>query len=552
MDNPPQDRKQLYIALGAVALAVVGGVVAYFYLSQDELAPKKKKAAADHFQLKGVGIQVAESEDEIDIKLQALLDSLDNQTLKVVGLDTEWPPSTGPQSPLALLQLSTDTECLLVRLCKIQNITPKLKTLLEDIKVLKAGVAIATDAKLIFNQFGVMTQGCVDVSAIAHREDKIEGSGGLAGLALSALEITMNKLHYIRCGDWASDKLTEDQIHYGATDAWVGQKLLVKFYLDSKVEEDISTWCGGIIDSVYHSAFLRKKGISIKPEAGQEEEPRYEKLPFRKTDLYENVIMQGPDGLVLCSINYKKANWYLQRDLAEWFSEDPENPILRLKIQPGGKGHAGDEYYMAKKENKCVVCGQAEKNCRFSIVPHSFRKYFPLHLKSHASHDIVLLCQRCLHQVSNHAENFRRKLIFEETGLTNPYPSYEVSEDVKDIVKIASGIKAHSDRIPANRLAEMKEQLKAYLKHPEDYELTEQDIEDASKLTFKTKLEVSTPEETIVKKLTTTADFQKFIERFRANFIETANPKHMPIGWRLDHSVIVQSNKFNPPEGDLL
>lgn len=53
----------------------------------------------------------------------------------------------------------------------------------------------------------------------------------------------------------------------------VGQKLLVKFYLDSKVEEDISTWCGGIIDSVYHSAFLRKKGISIKPEAGQEEEP---------------------------------------------------------------------------------------------------------------------------------------------------------------------------------------------------------------------------------------------------------------------------------------
>jgi hypothetical protein len=35
---------------------------------------------------------------------------------------------------------------------------------------------------------------------------------------------------------------------------------------------------------------------------------------------------------------------------------------------------------------------------RHSIVPHTYRRHFPLRFKSHLSHDIVLLCLKC-HQV---------------------------------------------------------------------------------------------------------------------------------------------------------
>lgn len=44
---------------------------------------------------------------------------------------------------------------------------------------------------------------------------------------------------------------------------------------------------------------------------------------------------------------------------------------------------------------RCVVCGKDNRISKFNVVPHSYRKFFPVDLKSHSSHDIVLLCTRC-------------------------------------------------------------------------------------------------------------------------------------------------------------
>lgn len=49
-----------------------------------------------------------------------------------------------------------------------------LQIIYFSISILKAGVGIAGDAKLIWNQYGILSQGCVDIQAIAQREDRIE------------------------------------------------------------------------------------------------------------------------------------------------------------------------------------------------------------------------------------------------------------------------------------------------------------------------------------------------------------------------------------------
>ena len=64
---------------------------------------------------------------------------------------------------------------------------------------------------------------------------------------------------------------------------------------------------------------------------------------------------------------------------------------IRLKFQPKGLGNKDDDYYLAEKLNKCVVCGSDKEYMRHSIVPHAYRKYFDLKYKSRSSHDIGIL-----------------------------------------------------------------------------------------------------------------------------------------------------------------
>lgn len=83
---------------------------------------------------------------------------------------------------------------------------------------------------------------------------------------------------------------------------------------------NIEDWCGSVIDAVYTNAFtVKKKKKSPADGSGEntsEPAETFLRFPTRKTILYENILMQAPDGEVLCSIGHKKAKWYIDRDLA--------------------------------------------------------------------------------------------------------------------------------------------------------------------------------------------------------------------------------------------
>lgn len=99
--------------------------------------------------------------------------------------------------------------------------------------------------------------------------------------------------------------------------------------------------------------------------------------------------------------------WYLSRGLGTLVGTDPLT--VQLQFEPKGRGHADDAYYLSEKDNICCVCGAGEHYLRHSIVPHCYRQHFPEHMKSHLSHDIVLLCVGC-HQVCNAADTRRMQV----------------------------------------------------------------------------------------------------------------------------------------------
>ena len=111
--------------------------------------------------------------------------------------------------------------------------------------------------------------------------------------------------------------------------------------------------------------------------------------------------MLAPDGFCLSNCDRKKAEWYVERNLAQVVCDEPFTvklnfePSNRSRNRDTGEEDKDDEFYVADRENKCVVCGLKEQYSRFFIIPSLYRTHLPEELKSHRSHDIVLMCFGC-------------------------------------------------------------------------------------------------------------------------------------------------------------
>jgi hypothetical protein len=347
----------------------------------------------------GTRVQCIEQERECD----ELLRSLSFHSEPYLGFDVEWKPNRGElRSKVALVQLSTATEVLLVRLCCMTACPPFLKEILENPRILKIGVAILADARLLWQDFGVEMRGCLDLQSLAHKYNVTESGVSLSGLAHSVLGKRLGKHHHIRCSNWEAMHLTLQQIHYAALDAWAGFRIFQELFLKHAESKNTTAleFCRGEVDTRPNAikAPRKRPESAIHPSAASRP-LKDAQIPVRKSDLYQNCRMLSPDGTVLCTCDRKKVDWYLKRNLADIVSEDPLT--IKLRFQPAGRGKADIPYYMTAKENRCVGCGSYTDLCRHSVVPHCYRCHLPELLKSRNSHDIVLLCVQCTRKCTN-------------------------------------------------------------------------------------------------------------------------------------------------------
>ncbi len=145
--------------------------------------------------------------------------------IKQFGFDTETKPSfvKGEVFKVALLQLSTENDAYLIRLHGISQFHGII-AIFENPEVLKVGVAIRDDLKTLQKTFKFTPQNFVELQAIA--KSKGLKNFGLKGMTEEVMGSILSKGPKLT--NWEARILTEPQLKYAATDAWIGLILFKK------------------------------------------------------------------------------------------------------------------------------------------------------------------------------------------------------------------------------------------------------------------------------------------------------------------------------------
>ena len=157
-------------------------------------------------------IRIVEHERDIAAACKTLAEQ------PVIGFDTETRPSfkAGVTYRVALLQLSTPRRCYLFRLNRMR-FEKQLVKLLENKAILKIGADVAGDLRSLRQIRHFRDGGFVDLQGIAPEW----GIGEKSLRKLSAIVLGRRVSKAQRLSNWEAAQLTEKQMRYAATDAWI-------------------------------------------------------------------------------------------------------------------------------------------------------------------------------------------------------------------------------------------------------------------------------------------------------------------------------------------
>ncbi len=149
-------------------------------------------------------------------KLSSVLREIERH--EVVGFDTETRPSfkRGQIYQVALLQLAVPDNVFLIRIHQT-GLPGEIASIFENPNIIKAGVAIRDDIKALQKINRFQPSSFIELSALAKTSGlQVESVKKLAGLLLG-FRISKSA----QTSNWEAPTLTEKQLEYAATDAWV-------------------------------------------------------------------------------------------------------------------------------------------------------------------------------------------------------------------------------------------------------------------------------------------------------------------------------------------
>ncbi|UXX79513.1 3'-5' exonuclease domain-containing protein 2 [Reichenbachiella carrageenanivorans] len=136
----------------------------------------------------------------------------------ILGFDTETKPAfrKGESYPVALLQLSLPDQAFLFRLNKI-SLSKEIVSLFEDPKIKIVGIGIRDDIKDLQKLRDFKPQGFVDLNELGAKLGfESIGARNYAGMFMNH---RISKSQQV--SNWENEELTDSQISYAATDAWI-------------------------------------------------------------------------------------------------------------------------------------------------------------------------------------------------------------------------------------------------------------------------------------------------------------------------------------------
>ncbi|XP_030070308.1 exonuclease 3'-5' domain-containing protein 2 [Microcaecilia unicolor] len=502
------------------------------------------------------------------------------QEYPVLGMDCEWVSVEGKAKPVSILQLASYSGlCVLVRLptvIKNAQIVPKtLLDLLVDDNILKVGVGCWEDACKLLQDYGLTVKGNVDLRYLAMRHRMDIGHSGLSLRSLSEniLSIPLEKSLWLRCSNWEAEELTQDQISYAAKDAQISVTLFFHLLGCSSIHvsggemfpcswEKIMGMCQDLVDVPFkgrgncgmgddnngqvdsqQKQKQRKLGLSSQLVPSQQgKDPRKQKrkplgagYSARKTPFYDNCFLHAPDGQPLCTCDRKKAQWYVDKGIGELVSSDPF--IVKLSFEPSGRPESQVDYYLTVKENLCVVCGKQESYIRKNIVPHEYRRHFPIQMKDHNSHDILLLCTSC-HAISNCFDNHLKQNLAEE--FSAPIGCEEGVRLLEDPLRrqVRSGARAllSVESLPHQRKEELLEVIRTFYGTTT---VTTEILQEAATMETRIFNESYIPHGLKVVQCYAKGGLRSLMQlekRWRQHFLDSMQPSYLPQRWSVDHN----------------
>jgi len=147
-------------------------------------------------------------------------EKLKQETL--LGFDTETRPTfrVGEYYQPSLLQLATGSEVFIFQI-KLTGLTQGLCDVLSSPDIIKTGVSIRSDVSELRKLTAFEPAGFIELATCA-KQAHIKNLG-LRGLAALLLGFRVSKRE--QTSNWAKPELTESQLRYAATDAWLGREI---------------------------------------------------------------------------------------------------------------------------------------------------------------------------------------------------------------------------------------------------------------------------------------------------------------------------------------
>ena len=143
----------------------------------------------------------------------------------ICGFDTESLPSfrKGESHGVALLQIATETTVFLIRLNKI-GINSDIVRFFESPKTCKVGIALKDDIRRLNKHHPIIPQNIIDLNEYCLKL----GFESIGAKKLAALILGFRISKRQQISNWEVSELSQAQLRYAATDAWICREIYLK------------------------------------------------------------------------------------------------------------------------------------------------------------------------------------------------------------------------------------------------------------------------------------------------------------------------------------
>ena len=164
-------------------------------------------------------IVLIEDQESLDLHLPDLLNE------SILGFDTETRPAfkKGVYYQTSLLQLATAHKVYLIRL-QTTGLPMSLTKLFSDRDKLKIGIACLDDLKDLNRLNKFFSHSVIDLNRACPKV----GFESIGAKKLSALVLGFKISKRQQTSNWEAPELTEAQLKYAATDAWICREIYLK------------------------------------------------------------------------------------------------------------------------------------------------------------------------------------------------------------------------------------------------------------------------------------------------------------------------------------